>query len=137
MKYLACLLVLWCSAVAAQRVTFVCHPDAEGLPQCHSQSVSEHRIDWRELALAGASLGAGLADVHETQMCIKAGTCHEANSLMPSSAGGQYAMLGATWSASVVISHILKKRGHRIWVELPLVGIGMHTIGAIDGARNR
>lgn len=82
------------------------------------------------IALNTASIGAASLDVALTRRCINAGTCHESNPLMQGSAGRQYAISLSMAVLGTFISYKLKQNGSRAWILTPMIGIGVHGVGA-------
>jgi hypothetical protein len=54
------------------------------------------KVDWKFLSVGAIYAGVTVADIELTQRCIHAGTCYEANPMMPSSRAGAYAVVAAT-----------------------------------------
>jgi hypothetical protein len=104
---------------------------------CFAQLGPQPRtIDKPFVALNASYYAAGLLDVAITQDCIRAGTCAEANMLMPTSAWGQFGVVTGATALTTFSSYELKKHGHtRLWWVPPVIGIVAHTYGGATGVR--
>jgi hypothetical protein len=84
----------------------------------------------------GLHLGMSVFDVGMTQHCIADNHCREGNPLMPSSLVGQLSVNFAYVGYGTFVSYRLKKRGSKLWVLSPIVGIATHSVGVASGFAN-
>ena len=104
------------------------------------QEAPPRKLNWRPvLLMTAAAVGAAIVDVEATQHCLAAGTCREANPLIPSSRPGMYAVksafaIGTTFEGSAFArSHAPFPR--RIWWMPQAVYFASSTYGASTGLR--
>ena len=85
-----------------------------------------HKADAPLVIVNALNFGAAAFDVETTQRCIRAGTCHEANPLMPSNRAGQYAQAFAIGAVVGGVSWKLKKDHSRAWWIPPVINASAH-----------
>ena len=81
----------------------------------------------------GLHLGMSVFDVGMTQHCIADYHCREGNPLMPSSLAGQLSVNFAYVGYGSFMSYRLKKRGSKLWLLSPVVGVATHAVGVASG----
>jgi hypothetical protein len=86
-------------------------------------------LDKKFVALTAAHAGLAALDVALTHRCEVEKTCREGNPFMPQGLRGQIAVDSAWVGLGTVASWKLKKRGSKLWIISPLVGIGTHVLG--------
>ena len=96
-------------------------------------SASVHIMDRKFLLLNGLHLGMALVDVEMTQRCLANHHCREGNPFMPSSHGGQLAVVSSLVTLDFGASYQMKKSKMKMWWLAPTGGILTHTIGAVTG----
>lgn len=83
-----------------------------------------------------ANAGSAVFDVETTQHCINAGTCHEANPLMPSDPSKAYAVNFGLTGAEGLASWWLHKNHDKKWWLPPVIGGSIHiAAGITNGIR--
>ena len=93
-------------------------------------------LDSKFWLMTAATVGMTIADVEMTQRCIRNGTCHEGNPLLPETSRAkiypiQFALIGV----QSYFSYRLKKRGSQAW-WLPQFSLAAsHGVGLAFGLR--
>ena len=77
-----------------------------------------------EIALDSAAVGVTVADVARTQACQSAGTCYEANPLLPQNGVARAGIELSVTGAAIWWAH--RRHGKRGWWAGPVVMIGAH-----------
>ena len=77
-----------------------------------------------EVTLDSAAVGVTVADVARTQACQSAGTCYEANPLLPQNGVARAGIELSVTGAAIWWAH--RRHGKRGWWVGPAVMIGAH-----------
>lgn len=98
-----------------------------------AQQTQPHSTWKKPLVLNALAWSAMAADVEGTQHCLNAGSCHEANPMMPSGAGRAWALNISVTGASTLLSVLMRKHHVKGWWALPVESTTLHTAGALSG----
>ncbi len=93
-------------------------------------------LDRKFWMMTAVSVGMTIADVELTQRCIRNGTCHEGNPLLPgTSRSKMYAVQFGLVTAESLFSYLLKKKGLRNWWMPQFSLAASHGVGVAFGMR--
>jgi hypothetical protein len=111
------------------------------LPACTlCQETPPRKSNWRPvLLMTAASVGAAIVDVEASQHCTAAGTCQEANPLMPHNRAGMFGVKSGFAFGTTLEGFALRRSRspvlRRMWWVPQAVYIASSTYGASTGLR--
>ena len=85
--------------------------------------------------LTAANYASAVADTELTQACMRSGTCHEGNPLLPSGRKKAYPVQLGISTITNIISYKLMKSGYKYWYVPQVAIIGAHGVGITFGLR--